>query len=346
MSQQKNTNYTGEELLDALRECDAKHGKVTKDVFESDDELPSVADVEAQSDNWSSAKEEAGVDRYTRKYSDEDLLQMLRDCKDEHGKCSPRLFDDMEDTCSSSQIMNRFDDPNDDRGGWKIAKEKAGVEEDLRSETGRKKKYSKSDILSHIRTCHETEVTDDDGNVRFEAGKCTVEKLQAMGDLVAPSVAVEEFESWSNAKEMAGVGSNERLNNARPREYTDEDYLWMLKACERLHGKVTQSVFNSEESLPSAGAVRKRFEDPDDERGGWAIAKAKAGIEDNTKKYTEEELIEMLQKFDEEHEGRTTASAFASDDSVCAPETVQRMFDDPDDERGGWMIGKEKAGIE
>ena len=53
----------------------------------------------------------------SQKYSDEEILDMLRQCKEEHGACTPTNFDSMDDTCSSSLVMRRF-------ASWKEAKEK------------------------------------------------------------------------------------------------------------------------------------------------------------------------------------------------------------------------------
>lgn len=324
-----------EELLEMLHQCNEKHGKVTIAIFDDDDEFPSSGIVKERFANWTEAKKQAGLDEYNTEYSDEEILQMLRDCKEENGMCSPRLLNSMDNTCSASLVNRRF-------GSWSNAKEEAGIEENLKKEaTGRDKQYSDEQVLSHVRTCFQEEVTDENGNVLFESGMCTVEKLQAMEGLIAPSVAVERFGSWLEAKKKAGVESDERLNNSRPREYSDEDYLELMRECHEKHGKVTQKIFNEESQRqdrhPTAGAVRKRFSDPDDKRGGWAIAKEKAGLEDNTTRYTDEELLEQLRECKEKY-GSTAASTFASKDEFCAPETLQRRFD-------GWNAAKEAAGL-
>lgn len=245
-------------------------------------------------------------------YTEEEMFEMLRRCKEEHGVCIPRHFDAMDDTCSSSAIMRRF-------GSWSKAKEKAGVGEDLSSHTGRNKKYSDHDVLNHIREC-----------ARRNDGKVTVELLQNEGDLVAPSVAVERFGSWLEAKKEAGIDDDGRSENHRPRKYSDEDYLELLRECEEKHGKVTQRKFDDDDDFPSSGAVAKRF-------GSWNKAKQKAGIDASSGSYTDEELLEMLRKCKEKH-GVCTASKFASDPDFASPETVQRRFDK-------WSDAKKDAGL-
>ena len=247
----------------------------------------------------------------SQQYSDEQIYEMLRQCKETHGVCTMELFDQMDDTCSSSLVMRRF-------GSWKEAKQQAGIDEDLKHRTGRKKKYEDQEILAQLREC-----------ARRNGGNCTVDELNEEDDLISPSVAIERFGSWLEAKEQAGLKSK-RSENKRPRQYTDEDYYEFIRECERKHGKATQRLFNEDDDFPSASAVRKRF-------GTWSAGKEGAGLEDNTRHYDDGELLEALRQCKERY-GSCTASRFASDDEFPSPETVQRRF-------GSWSEAKERAGV-
>lgn len=253
-------------------------------------------------------------------YSDEEILAMLRACAEEYEVCSPRAFRQMDDVCSPSLVMRRF-------GSWTDAKKRAGISDEP-DVGGRKQQYTDEQVLADIREC-----------AQKNDGKCTVELMQADKDLVSPSVAVERFKSWLDAKKKAGIEDDERSTNSRPRDYTDEDYLELLRECEEKHGKVTQKVFNKEakkrEDHPTAGAVRKRF--GTEEQAGWSRAKELAGIESSDRNYTNEELLEMLRTCKEKH-GKATSSVFAYDEEFCAPETLQRRF-------GSWQKAKDKAGV-
>lgn len=307
--------YSDEEILDMIRRCNEEFDSCSQRNFESMEDTCSVTLVQNRFGMWSDAKKEAGVPVRSGRpetYSDEEILEMLRRCEEEHDICSPRVFNSMEDTCSASLVMQRF-------GKWTDAKKEAGIETESKR-LGRERKYSDEQILSHIREC-----------ARRNDGKCTVELLQGEEDLVAPSVAVARFGSWINAKKEAGVDPDARTTNARPREYTDEDYLEMLRECEEKHGEVTQSTFNEDPDFPSAGAVRKRF-------GKWSAAKEEAGIETDSSTYSGDELLEMLRECKRRY-GSVTASRFASDDDFCSPETLQRRF-------GSWSDAKEEAGVE
>lgn len=243
------------------------------------------------------------------KYSDEELLEMLRLCERQHEVVTPRVFNAMDDTCSASTVMRRF-------GSWERAKKKAGTTDDARSQTGRKRQYTDGDVLRHIRKCEERH------------GKATVPLMNQEDDLIAPSVAVQRFGSWTKAKEKAGIKSDARSDNHRPREYSDEDYYEMLRECEEKHGKVTQRQFDEDDTFPSSGAVAQRFE-------SWQKAKEMAGVSTQTGKYTDEELLKMLVECKRRY-GNCSADTFAEDDDFAAPETLQRRF-------GSWNNAKQKA---
>lgn len=247
----------------------------------------------------------------TQQYSDDEMIGMLRRCKEENGVCTPRHFNAMDGACAASTVMRRF-------GSWTDAKEAAGIGEDLSSRTGRNKQYEDADVLNHIREC-----------ARRNDGRVTVELLNKEKDLVAPSVSVERFGSWSEAKKKAGLG-DARKGNHRPRKYSDEDYLELLRECEKKHGKVTQRIFDKDEDFPSSGAVADRF-------GKWSNAKKQAGIDNSSGRYTNEELLDQLRRCKEKY-GSCSASKFASDDEFASPETLQRRFD-------SWDNAKKEAGV-
>jgi hypothetical protein len=216
----------------------------------------------------------------------------------------------MDDTASTSLIIRRF-------GSWSEGKQEAGIDEDLRS-AGANREYTDEDVLQDMRECADR-----------HDGRCTVDLMANHDDLVSASVAVERFGSWSDAKEKAGL-MDERVNNFRPRTYTDEDYLELIRDCEEKYGKASQRLFDEDDEFPSASAVRKRFD-------SWADAKAEAGVDEHTGKYTEEQLLGFLRRCEENH-GKVTISLFSSNDDFPAPETIQRRF-------GSWNEGKEAAGV-
>jgi hypothetical protein len=281
-------------------------------VFDADRSLCSTTTVINRFGSWSDALEEADIDDDRdypgqQKYSDEDMLEMIQDCKDKHGESSPKTFNKDDEFCSVSAVMRRF-------GGWSNAKEEANVEDEYDGNGGRHKQYTDSQLLSHLR------------EAKRRNGKVTPEVLHGESDLCAPSVIIERFGSWSSAKQDAGLTEDRRTFNRRPQKYSDEDYKELLRECEEKYGKVTQRLFSQDDDFPSTGAVRKRF-------GSWSDAKKAAGVDMDTTKYSRSDIINMLQTCYERY-GKITANVFASDDDFCSPETVQREF-------GSWTNAKQ-----
>lgn len=134
-------DYDNEEYFEMLRKCEQKHGKVTQRLFEEDDEFASAGAVSARFNDWDIAKIDgpedipesakgwtkakalAGVaedDSSRQEYTDDELLAMLEECKEKHGKCTAQVFGSDDDYCSPETIQRRF-------GSWSNAKDKANV---------------------------------------------------------------------------------------------------------------------------------------------------------------------------------------------------------------------------
>lgn len=251
-----------------------------------------------------------------KQYTEEDIIEMLRRTKDKEGKCTPRVFNARDDTCSAGTVMRRF-------GSWTGAKEEAGIDEDVTGDVGVDKTYSDEQLLQHLRELKRRE-----GSVSIELlGK------DEHSDLASSSAMARRFDSWSDAVEQAGVGDDTNPIPGRPQEYSEEDLLRLLRMCDDEHGKVTQRVFNEDDMFPSPTIVRQRF-------GSWSEAKSEAGLDsDHRKKYDKDEMLELLQKAAEEIDGNVSANKLSSHDGSPAPETYQRKF-------GTWSEAKDKAGVE
>ena len=149
---------------------------------------------------------------------DEEIISMLRQCEAEYDMCTPRRFNKMDETCQSSLVIRRF-------GTWEGAKEAAGVGSEDGLGSSQSDLYTDEDVLWHINEC-----------ARRNAGHCTVKILDQEEDLIAPSVAIERFGSWDDAKRLAGVGDNARKYPTK--EYDDEDYFRLMQECREKHGEV------------------------------------------------------------------------------------------------------------
>lgn len=320
MSQQQ---YSDEDILEMLRVCKDTNGKCTPRLFEEMEDTCEISEVVHRFGSWPEAKLEAGIEDTSTKYSDEEILDMLKTCKQRHGKCTPRLFKKDDENCSVSLVMRRF-------GSWSKAKEMAGIDDSDADGRGQGRKYTEGQILSHLKELERRE------------GKVTTEALSKHDDLVSPSVVVERFGTndpddprggWRIAKERAEVvTTDERSKNGKPIQYSDEDIIEKLRECEVKHGKVTQRVFDGDPEMPSSGTVARAF-------GSFSEGKEAAGLgKGSSGKYTKDEIIEMLRECEERFDGGCSATKFASVEEYCSPETVQRRF-------GSWNRAKKAAGL-
>lgn len=149
---------------------------------------------------------------------DEEIISMLRQCEAEYDMCTPRRFNKMDETCQSSLVIRRF-------GTWEGAKEAAGVGSEDGLGSSQSDLYTDEDVLWHINEC-----------ARRNAGHCTVKILDQEKDLIAPSVTIERFGSWVEAKRLAGVGDN--AGKFPTKEYNNEDYSSLMKKSREKHGEV------------------------------------------------------------------------------------------------------------
>lgn len=120
--------YTRDELIGQLRILAASLDRKPKiaDVKQSD-KLPSFQTFVNRFGSWTAAKREAGIDTegsHKPKYSREELLDLLRDLRDELGHVpTARELDAKDGYPSRSTYSARF-------GSWSEAKKQAGIEEE------------------------------------------------------------------------------------------------------------------------------------------------------------------------------------------------------------------------
>lgn len=121
--------YTDEELCDLLRRLAAAvDGPVTIRDLEAAEGYPDHTTFERRFGSWNEAKQAAGLDPVEKgqgqrgnTYSDEELLQLLRDCATEiGGSLTKEAVNQVKGYPSASTYRRRF-------GSWTRAKEKAGL---------------------------------------------------------------------------------------------------------------------------------------------------------------------------------------------------------------------------
>lgn len=180
--------YTREELICQLQVLASRLGREPEiaDVRHRD-ELPSFQTFVNRFGSWTKAKHEAGIETkgpHETEYSKEELLDCLRDLRDELGRVPRRRdLDAKDDYPSYSPYLDKF-------GSLLEAMREAGLE----LEGYRKREYSDEELVKELRA-----LKDELGHVP------TTTELDAKDDYPCYWTYYDRFGSWSEAKKQAGI---------------------------------------------------------------------------------------------------------------------------------------------
>ncbi|APR02582.1 TPA: homing endonuclease associated repeat-containing protein [Clostridium botulinum] len=210
----KNKEFTREELLELIRCKCNELGRIPKRA-----EFELQYEVYKNFDSWNDALKLAGIEiksekkkiksnEKKKKYSDEDLLQKIKNKYNELGEI-PKSYQVENYTI----IIRRFN-------GWDNALKKAGF--DNKELKKYKKTYTKKDLLNMIK-----EKTQELG------------KIPSMSDFSHKHIFVKNFGTWENALVEAGFNKEDILN--RNKKYSDEDLLNIINTKYLQLGKIPKA---------------------------------------------------------------------------------------------------------
>jgi len=240
--------YTDADLLDILRNLAAELGRPpTAQELRARRDLPALITYLNHFGSWNAALETAGLEpnRWRPSYTDEQLLDALRDLADKLGRAPTcRELLDRRDLPSTHTYIRRF-------GSWRNALACLGGRAD-------NSHHSNAELLDTLR------------DLADELGRPpTVQELLARPGLPAPAAYVNRFGSWSSALEAAGLETIYR----RPPAYTDEQLLQALRDLAAKLGRTpTGREMQARRDLPSPRTCQIRF-------GSWNRALEAAGLE-------------------------------------------------------------------
>lgn len=163
----------------------------------------------------------------------------------------------------------------------------------------------------------------------------TIADLKQAEDTPPLSAFLSEFDSWNAAKEAAGLEAFRKAGRGQP--YSDEKLLALLRQRDaELDHPVTLRDMEEAENYPSAVTYQRRF-------GSWNQAKKEANLdtiaaEDTRAKYTDAELLDLLQDLAADLERPLTVRDVTNAEDYPDPTTFERRF-------GSWNQAKEEAGL-
>ena len=324
--------YTKEGLLYIIR---ARAKRLGRPPYST--ELPQASSIIGYFGSWAKALEAAGLEAKTqRKYTKEELLDIIKAKAEELGRVP-----NSSEILQGSTITRRF-------GSWDKALEEVGMKPNKR------KKYTKEELLDIIKTKVEelgrppysTELPQASSIIGYfgswakaleAAGleaktqrKYTKEELldiikakaEKLGrapyasEVAQGAIIARIFGGWDKALGIAGM----KVNYIRELKYTKEELLNIIKAKTEELGRTPNSI-----EIPQASSIIRYF-------GSWNKALEAAGMKPNTRKYTKEELLDIIRAKAEEL-GRVPYTR-----EVSKATTIARVF-------GGWDKAIEAAEI-
>lgn len=253
-------------MVEALKQCEDKHGFCTPKVFTDMDTEYSVSEIIREFGSWSSARDAAelendyheGTPGRDRVYSDADILDHIRECaRRNDGRCTVSLLKEEDDLVRPSVAFERF-------GSWLNAKKQAGIESSQFGDNhGRPRTYSDEDYYELLYECYK------------KHGKVTKklfdeESKKTEGHPTSGAVR-KRFKNWNNAKSQMTDHFGIEIDDSRS-EFETEELLEMLRECKRRHGRASANVFASDDDFCSPETLQRRF-------GSWTEAKEMAGVQ-------------------------------------------------------------------
>ncbi len=311
--------YTNEHIIQTLQECYQSEGEISQNIYAQKKYKPSVDVIAKRFGSWNQALKEAGIpvqehiskkDRVlkTSKYSNEYIIQQLKDCYDKHGTISMALYSKEGYKPGRTTITRQF-------GSWNDAVEAAG----LKAITNHERQFSNEEAFKQLKSCYEE-------NDNF----ISMDIYRSSGRIPAPATIIKYFGSWNNAIEAAGL----KANASNIEIYSDEDYIQSLRACYKKNSNyISAPLYQKQQFRPGLQSIQKRF-------GTWNKALQFANIPLNKEgylHYKKEELISILLKFYETH-GKISRDTYSSSGQLPHLHTIINYF-------GSWENALKEAGI-
>ena len=254
--------YTKEEIVEQLKDCYRRNGKVTVHIFDADKTLCSSSVVLDRFGSWTKALEEVGLPQNEYHYTKEEIAEQLRDHYKRNGKINSKTISSDETVCSVSTVKKFF-------GSW----EKAMKELELPQ-----KMYTKEKVAEELKDHYRK-----NGKISwsiFESDKTvcstkTVEKL---------------FGSWSKALEELGF--------TKPKEYVEYDkekLLLLLKEKVKSGELKKRGDIDKLKGVPGDRYIMKIW-------GTWTELSELLEVEKPRVFHTKEKLIKKYEKMKEMEE--------------------------------------------
>ena len=302
--------YTDEQLLQILRNLAAKLGQSpTQRELKARRDLPDPTTYHRRFETWNAALKTAGLKTRYITYTDEQLLQILRNLAAKLGQ-SPTHHELLAHHTIYGACINRF-------GTISSALETAGLKSRRRLPHST---YTDEQLLQILR----------DLAVELDQSP-TIRVLNNRRNLPSSGTYIRHFETWNTALKAAGLETRHR----RPRRpvYTNKQLLQTLRdLATNLERSPTYLDLWKCQDVPARATYLQRF-------GTWNAALEAAGLETNRQTYTDKQLLKNLRDLATELKRSPTSRDLDNRCDLASYTTYTNRF-------GTWNAALEAAGLE
>ena len=247
--------YSDEEILEQLKEHYRKNSSISKRSFKADKNACSISTVSVRFGSWAKGLEKAGFGvKELKKYSDEDILDQLRDHYKRNPKITRSSFERDKTVCSSTIVHERF-------RGFDNALLKAGIP---------LQKITKEVIIRDLKDHYKRN------------GKITRKSFNEDKMVCSGSVVSKRFGNWRKGLEAAGIKEIEYV------EYDREKLFKILKLKVKSGELKVKEDIKKIKGIPSIGYIEKHWD--------WKELFKNLGLEFRNHSYTDEEIIMKYKK--------------------------------------------------
>jgi len=268
---------TEEEILDGLRECYEKEGKITQSILLEKNSYPTPSYVNKHFETLSMAKIATGINDLKQiRLSDEQLeefkpefIEQIERCEEKYGIVSEELIRENDEFWSPVYIRRAF-------GTFNKAKSQADLRNktktqltdkelrEIKNELGKEYKissteYDKEEIIDILLNCQS----------RF--GEVKTRLIEKHYSIKLHQIR-KEFGTFVNAKYQADI-SDTQTHRHKWEQSSKEELIDSLERCYEKYGRVSEKFLDEDDELPHSNILISEF-------GSLSSAKIKTDIDD------------------------------------------------------------------
>lgn len=280
--------YSKQELLNKLVECYENEGTTSEAVLnDPSNDYPTQPTYNNHFGSLNNARRKAGlpVIRQSQQWTKDDVIKEINSIYEKEGYFTSSMMEET-DGPNPSSIYTHFDSVSE-------AITEAGLDADR--DTRRLNKWNTDELLQYLRECYEI------------YGKCTISIINNDDYFPSSGAYQYHFESFSEAKEQAGLSQYEKRASDYYK-YTAPELIDALKSCHNEGGSTLYEDILSHDDCPTPAVYTRRFGSLSNAREIADIPEPIVDYNQRTEEWSSDKLLELLRQFEEQHGDTRTST--------------------------------------